>query len=99
MGEWGHVMRDMVRDLKILSKGIIAKTAIPPLLKCIRMDGEDAFISATFPFYFLPRVIKGVSQGSVGRGKKDAIIITIFKIIKQYPMFLFKGPEKFLIWR
>lgn len=49
--EWGHVMRDVARQLKFLCKGIITKTVIPPLLKHIRMDGEDAFISATFPFY------------------------------------------------
>lgn len=57
--EWGHVMRDMVKELKILSKGIITKTVIPPLLKHIRLDGENAFISATFPFYFLPKIRKG----------------------------------------
>lgn len=54
--EWGHVMKDMVRELKILSKGIITKTASLSLLKHIRMDGNYAFISATFPFYCLPKV-------------------------------------------
>lgn len=49
--EWGHVTRDAARQLKFLSKGIITKTVIPPLLKHIRMHGENAFISVTFPFY------------------------------------------------
>lgn len=27
--EWGHVMRDIIKELKILSKGIVTKTVIP----------------------------------------------------------------------
>lgn len=75
-------MRDMIRELKILSKGIITKTVIPPLLKHIRMDGEDAFISAIFPFNCLPRMRKGAAHGSVGRGGKKNVISNQIKDLK-----------------
>lgn len=31
----------------------------------------------------------------LGEGKEDVIIITIFKIIKQYPLFLFRVLKNF----
>lgn len=60
------------------------KDSNSPLLKHMRTDGEDVFILGAFPLYCLPKIIKGVSDGSVGKGIKGVITITILKIIKQY---------------